>query len=406
VLAIGCTVAVAPAPVYSEAQQAAPAAVAGDADQPPTPEVATIYESDLNPYGSWVMVNGYGRCWAPNNRPAGWEPYTVGYWADTDYGWTWISVDDESQWGNVTYHYGRWYSAPSQGWVWIPGTTWAPAWVAWREGGGYCGWAPLPPEAGFGTEYSAEVADRYVPANQYVYCDERYVTSGRVDQHIVRNNVTVINNTTNITNITYVNNHVVNQGMSAANVSHATGRPVERVALVAAATPDEARGLAAAGKPVIYAPPKIQQADKQRVAKVKTAGENPKSPTPPENPQPPVESSRKPERGPGVSTPTNADNGAADANQQKQASADQAAAAAKAKEERDQAAASAKASADEKAKAAADANAAPSAEAKAKADANAKAKAAADAKAKAEAEAKAKAAAAAKKPAEKPSDQQ
>jgi len=413
VLAIGCTVTEGPAPTYTYDQQAAPPPVAVEEYQPPPPEVTTIYESDLNPYGSWVVVSGYGRCWMPNDRPAGWEPYTVGYWADTDYGWTWVSVDDESQWGDVTYHYGRWFSAPSVGWVWIPGTTWAPAWVAWREGGGYCGWAPLPPEAGFGTQYSADDADRYVPASQYVYCDERYVTTGRVDQHIVRNDVTIINNTTNITNITYVNNHVVNQGMSVANVSRATGRPVERAALATAATPDEARSLAAAGKPVIYAPPKVQQAEKQRVANVKTAQENPKPRTPPENPQPPVESPGNPEAGTGAVNSPNADNGAANTHEHKQADAGQAsvdqssaeaAAAAKAKEQQDQAAANAKASSDEKAKAAADAQASADEKAKAAADAKAKAKAIAAAKAKADAEAKAKAAAA-KKPADKPSDQ-
>jgi hypothetical protein len=401
VLGTGCTITVEPGPTYTNDQQTSPNVIAGDEYQPPPPEVTAIYESDLNPYGSWVAVDGYGQCWAPNSRPAGWEPYTVGYWADTDYGWTWVPVDDESQWGDLTYHYGRWYNAPSAGWVWIPGTTWAPAWVAWREGGGYCGWAPLPPEAGFGTQYSSEDTDRYVPASHFVYCDERYVTAGRVDQHIVRNDVTIINNTTNITNITYVNNHAVNQGMSAANVSRATGRPVEKVALATAATPDEARKLAAAGKPVIYAPPKVQQAEKRRVATAATA-QNRKSRTPPGNPPAPTESSDKPGGGPRSSNPNNPENGVADTNEQKQGSADQAAAAAKAKEEQDQAAANAKTSADAKAKAAADANAKISADAKAKA--NAKAKAAADAKAKAEADAKAKAAAA-KNPADKPSGQ-
>ena len=32
-----------------------------------------------------------------------------------------------------------------RGWCWIPGTTWGPAWVNWRWGGGYVGWAPMAP---------------------------------------------------------------------------------------------------------------------------------------------------------------------------------------------------------------------------------------------------------------------
>jgi len=32
-------------------------------------------------------------------------------------------------------------------WFWVPGETWSPATVAWRFGGGFIGWAPLPPES-------------------------------------------------------------------------------------------------------------------------------------------------------------------------------------------------------------------------------------------------------------------
>jgi hypothetical protein len=386
-LETGCVTMVEPAPSNTD-QQASVDTAPVEAYQPPPPEVLTVYQSDLNPYGSWVEIDGYGQCWAPSNRPAGWEPYTVGYWQDTDYGWTWVAVDDEAQWGDVTYHYGRWYSSPSAGWVWIPGTTWAPAWVAWREGGGYCGWAPLPPQAGFGTQYSSDDAGRYVPANQYVYCDERYATTGRVDQHIVRNDVTIIHNTTNITNITYVNNHVVNQGMPAANVARATGQPVERVELATAATPDEARSLAAAGKPVIYSPPTIQQAEKQRVANPKTPAQNPKSPTPRENPQTPMQSAAKPvvvQSGP---NPLNTDKGLTQPKEQKQVIPEQTPVVAKAKEEQNQTDAKPKAPADAKPKVTTDE--------KAKADDDKKPKPAADEKPKADDT---------KKPDDKPSGQ-
>ena len=29
-------------------------------------------------------------------------------------------------WAEITYHYGRWYDDPDQGWVWVAGTEWAP----------------------------------------------------------------------------------------------------------------------------------------------------------------------------------------------------------------------------------------------------------------------------------------
>jgi uncharacterized protein DUF6600 len=365
-LEAGCVTVTEPVPGNYEQQTSVNTAPV-DEYQPPPPDVMTVYESDLNPYGSWVTVEGYGQCWAPNDRPAGWEPYTVGYWVDTDYGWTWVAVDDESQWGDVTYHYGRWYNAPSNGWIWIPGTTWAPAWVAWREGGGYCGWAPLPPQAGFGMQYSAADADRYVPANQYVYCDERYVTSGRVDQHIVRNDVTIINKTSNITNITYVNNHVVNQGMSTANVARATGHSVEPVALVAAATPDEAHSLATAGKPVIYAPPVVQQAEKQRITDAKAPSQNRKPMPAPETPAPPVASVEKTAAVQSEQKPPDDDKQAAGAKAQSPMKGNQTVAAADAKGAQHQTDSSAKTSADPKAKASVDPKDKASADPKAKA---------------------------------------
>ena len=96
---------------------------------PPGPEDQPVYE-DLAPYGDWVYVSGPGWVWSPYGVEAGWRPYQVGHWVLTDYGWTWAS--DES-FGWAAYHYGRWNEDPHYGWVWVPGTEWGPAWVAWHE---------------------------------------------------------------------------------------------------------------------------------------------------------------------------------------------------------------------------------------------------------------------------------
>ena len=56
------------------------------------------------------------------------------------------SDDVEANWGWVVYHYGRWAFEPGIGWFWVPGEEWAPAWVNWRYGDEYVGWAPLPPD--------------------------------------------------------------------------------------------------------------------------------------------------------------------------------------------------------------------------------------------------------------------
>jgi hypothetical protein len=109
---------------------------------------------DLAPYGSWVNVASYGSVWCPDVSSA-WEPYTVGYWVYTDDGWFWVSEDP---WGSLPYHYGRWAFDTDYGWVWVPGDAWAPAWVAWRYGAGWVGWAPLPPDVSWQPQVGLDLA--------------------------------------------------------------------------------------------------------------------------------------------------------------------------------------------------------------------------------------------------------
>jgi hypothetical protein len=109
------------------------------------PQAYAQFSDTLSPYGSWVDDPSYGRVWTPSSLIVGadFSPYaTNGHWAMTEYGWTWVSGWD---WGWAPFHYGRWAMRGGFGWCWIPGTLWGPAWVSWRSGGGYVGWAPLPP---------------------------------------------------------------------------------------------------------------------------------------------------------------------------------------------------------------------------------------------------------------------
>jgi hypothetical protein len=105
----------------------------------------SVFYDRLASQGSWFNSPQYGYIWRPtiyvqNNN---WRPYTVGNWVYSDRGWTWCSNES---FGWATYHYGRWVLLRNSGWCWIPGNQWAPAWVAWKSGGDYVGWAPLPPE--------------------------------------------------------------------------------------------------------------------------------------------------------------------------------------------------------------------------------------------------------------------
>jgi hypothetical protein len=102
---------------------------------------ADFYEP-LSAHGGWVEIGGYGRCWRPAGVSVEWRPYCDGHWVWTDCGWYWAS---DEPWGWACYHYGTWVDDPVNGWVWVPSLEWSPAWVEWRVGGGFIGWAPCGP---------------------------------------------------------------------------------------------------------------------------------------------------------------------------------------------------------------------------------------------------------------------
>ncbi len=75
--------------------------------------------SDLNYYGNFMTVPGYGNVWQPYFINAGWSPFQDGGWAYyPGYGYMWVSG---YPWGWMPYSYGNWAFAPGFGWVWQPG---------------------------------------------------------------------------------------------------------------------------------------------------------------------------------------------------------------------------------------------------------------------------------------------
>jgi len=132
----------------------------------------------LETYGFWQQSPRFGEVWVPYDKPRGWRPYTVGRWVYTDeWGWYWVSDPEEQDWGWITYHYGRWVRERGLGWVWVPGEEWAPAWVNWRNGDDYVGWAPLPPD---------DVIDEYDEDPGYwTFIAPRFLFETRMRPHYV-----------------------------------------------------------------------------------------------------------------------------------------------------------------------------------------------------------------------------
>jgi hypothetical protein len=226
---------------------------------------STFY-SKLESYGDWIETGDYGYVFRPREAEGSrWRPYTNGRWVYTDAGWTWIS---EEPFGWATYHYGRWTRLRGIGWIWVPGNQWAPAWVSWRKSSDYVGWAPLPPEARFDQRAGIHNwSDNYydVGPDQYCFVASREFGAPRIAQTLLppERSVTIVNQTTNVTNITYNNTTIVNEGPNYDEMRSISREPVQRYRLernvnvdlsVGASRPEVRGETVVVATPVITAP--------------------------------------------------------------------------------------------------------------------------------------------------------
>ena len=211
-------------------------------------DVSYFYDA-LSPYGRWVEYGPYGWCWSPDNVALGWRPYSDGEWVYSDFGWTWCSSEP---WGWAAFHYGRWAFDPSYGWLWVPGTVWAPAWVAWREGGDWVGWAPLPPSIGWDATVGLRAADADldgIPAQHWCFVQRPQIADVNLRLEItgVAHNVTLVSRTSDATRIEVREGRPMNQGIDVAEIERLSGRHVPRPSVVDADSPDRGHGQMAGG---------------------------------------------------------------------------------------------------------------------------------------------------------------
>lgn len=203
--------ALAPAPAQASAQVS----------------VSFFYDS-LAPHGNWYATAGYGYAWQPTHVSFGWRPYYDGRWVYTDFGWTFVSSDP---WGWAAYHYGRWVFDPFYGWLWVPGTEWAPAWVVFYQGAGYVGWAPIPP----GVSLSVVFGGGYrLPSSHYVFVEERHFLDSRVGRRAlpVERNTRLVRETRGVTRLSRSGDRYVVRGLEVAPIERSARRKVERLRVV------------------------------------------------------------------------------------------------------------------------------------------------------------------------------
>ncbi len=243
----------------------------------------SFFYDQMAPYGEWFDLQSYGWVWTPSGVPYGWRPYTHGRWVYTDFGWTWVS---DWEWGWAPFHYGRWLFDPYYGWVWVPGREWAPACVAWQYGNGWVGWAPLPPNVGWqvGVNISAHIKTHW-----WCFTEERLLFEPNLRNNIVlpARNVTFLNITRNVTNYTIIQNRVVNRSLSVEQVERSVKRSIPRYSIVDRDTAPSARDRVRGNEISMFRHQLAEPAPTR---------------TPPRmEPSKPVE---RPDRRPGVATPS------------------------------------------------------------------------------------------------------
>lgn len=191
-------------------------------------QVSAEFQSALEPYGSWQPHPRFGEVWVPYDLPPGWRPYTYGRWVYTEeWGWYWVSDEEEADWGWVAFHYGRWAHDRRLGWFWVPGDEWGPAWVDWRRGDDYVGWAPLPPD---------EIIYEYDNNPAYwMFLPPRYLVEPRVRVYflppqrtlVVFRRTVIVNRTVRLEHRDHRGRFAVNPGIAPGIVAAASRRPIQ-----------------------------------------------------------------------------------------------------------------------------------------------------------------------------------
>ena len=185
---------------------------------------------DLDDYGDWRDDSNYGHVWFPTRVSAGWAPYREGHWDwISPWGWTWV---DDAPWGYAPFHYGRWVTVGGR-WGWVAGPVdvvpvYAPALVVFLGTGGIgfggnVGWFPLGPREVYVPSYNVSRG----------YMNRVNISNTTVNNTTITNvyNTTIVNRSTNITNVVYLNRNVAGAITAVPQRTFVNAQPVATVAV-------------------------------------------------------------------------------------------------------------------------------------------------------------------------------
>jgi hypothetical protein len=200
------------------------------------------FYSALGPLGEWITVDAGVYAWRPLGVVPDWRPYWSGRWIWTDDGWYW---DSDEPWAWATYHYGRWYFDDYYGWIWTPGYEWAPAWVEWRHGGDYVGWAPLGPYAMFNFHFGIYYSHRWsTPYHYWSFVDCHHMMHHHVNEYVYRteHNPRFIGQTRRAGSVDHDRGRLVSRGPDVREIERRGDIRVPRTRLVDVESNDQLRG--------------------------------------------------------------------------------------------------------------------------------------------------------------------
>jgi hypothetical protein len=155
------------------------------------------------------------------------RPYSNGRWVNTNDGWYFRGATPVEE---TTSHYGRWVNSRDNGWLWVPGRVWAPAWVDWRQNDDYISWAALPP-----SDYliDGNMSNSYIDDDNYVTVNRNYFLEPDVykynDVYYDNGDRILVSEMSILPGLSIVNSIVINRGPDVNIFQVAYGRNIDLV---------------------------------------------------------------------------------------------------------------------------------------------------------------------------------
>ncbi|MBN1633633.1 MAG: hypothetical protein JW917_05665 [Ignavibacteria bacterium] len=186
----------------------------------------------------WRPANELAETMIEESSVKEYTPYLNGQWVYTDEGWYFKANTPQE---DLTCHYGRWSQDEELGWVWLPGKTYSPAWVDWRQNEDYVAWAPIPP--GTYIENEAVNVKEQINENRYTIVEKKSMTEPSVYkyryQYVENKNKIMIKEMTKTDGVMIKEKTVINKGPDVSDIEKKTGKKIEQVKIKKVKTKEE-----------------------------------------------------------------------------------------------------------------------------------------------------------------------